>query len=104
MTESVSFDLEQIFKCRACKDKKLGFAERFTFAPKNDCCQKYPPIERGRALFFVSTNPRQSKTNVDVLNWAMDNLENFPELSGNRYQRNNLHAHRGVLQYLPPHL
>jgi hypothetical protein len=47
MSESVSFDLEEIFKCCACKDKKRGFAERFTLAPKNGHYKKHPPIGHG---------------------------------------------------------
>jgi hypothetical protein len=86
MSETISFDLEGIFKCCVCEFDEWGFAKQFKRAPKPyDYYQKYPPIGRGRKLFFVSTNPRRSETNAQILDWAMESLDNFQELSRNRY-------------------
>jgi hypothetical protein len=86
MSETISFDLEEIFECCACKDDERVKAP-FTRAPKNRYYQKHPPIGQGRELFFVNINPR-STTNAPM-NWAMESLENFQKFSSNRYKETN---------------
>ena len=53
MSETISFDLEEIFECCACKDDERVKAP-FTRAPKNGYYQKHPPIGQGPELFFVN--------------------------------------------------